>query len=129
MAARPRSDPHGPLSFYAAGRMQRVCQVCMRPVQEGAFEVHHVLYRQRCRRAAVSEWHPHNALLLCDGCRAHHEQHSGAPSAQRISTGDLRTENVEFVLASLGAPRAYEYLRRYYRDEPQDPRVAQLIAT
>ena len=82
---------------------------------------HHAVYRQQVRRHGGDEWDPRNALLLCDSCHLRH--HNRCPA---LPATVLRSENIAFAVELLGAPAAYEYLRRRYTGD--DPRLEALIA-
>lgn len=80
---------------------------------------HHVVYAQHVVRESGDVWHPDNALILC--VSSHAKTHQG-----RLELTDLRDENYRFAVDLLGAPRAYEYLKRRYAGA--DPRLDELIA-
>ena len=82
---------------------------------------HHVTYVQEVRRHGGEMLDPRNALTLC--VRHHGRHHSRQePVPLRV----LRRENIEFAVELMGAPAAYEYLRRRYVGD--DPRLEALIA-
>lgn len=109
-------------SFFNEGRFQVVCANCG---ATGDFDVHHVLYRQACRKEGAPEWSPDNALRICDrpitGC--HGTQHGSM--GLRIKLTALRDENIAFCAHFLGAGKAYNYLTRRYSGS--DPRVDALL--
>lgn len=112
-------------SFWMEAKYQGMCAGCGRI--KVAWEAHHVLFLQECRRAGAPEWSPDNALRGCvDNDACHHAQHSGAPGAQRIAISKLRNENLAFILRWLGAGAGYNYLTRHYADDG-DPRLDVLL--
>lgn len=80
------------------------------------FEAHHVVYRQHLRDLHLPEWDTRNARAVT--LRNHQLHHDGF----RIRVEDLTDENIAYAFEVMGGA-AYDYLRRYYRDNPPDPRL------
>lgn len=109
-------------SFYAEARWQGACAVTGEVGPD--WEAHHVLKRQHCRAAGAAEWDPRNALRLK---RSIHKSGLAEGRLSEVQTRNLRDENIEFVVESLGVGPAIEYLRRYYDDDSDpDPRLIEL---
>lgn len=106
-------------SFYEEGKYQIVCAVpdCQAP---GAFEVHHAVQKQRCRREGAPQHSPDDALRTCLGCHGDHTSHK-----RRIPMAALRDENIAFAAHWLGAGPAYEYFHSHYSGS--DPRIDALL--
>jgi hypothetical protein len=107
-----------PASFRNEARYQRTCAVCDKP---GRFVAHHVVYEQHLRNIGLrgnALFDTRNALGTHSHC--HTGKHHSAMG--KIQTFRLRDENIEYAFEVLG-PRAYDYLRRYYDDSGEDPRI------
>jgi cytochrome c553 len=105
--------------FREAALAQGRCQNC--GLRRGKLDAHHVLYEQHLRREGLPRFERANALLLCALCHQRHHARSAV-----LPTSVLRDENLAYLTQSLGAPRALEYLRRYYDAEVRDVRVLEL---
>lgn len=107
--------------FQDAARAQRVCAApgCSRrgPRKGLDFEAHHVIYEQHLRSRRLPIYNAMNALRLCPDC---HDKHHG-PN-WKLPTGSLTDENVLYAFVVLGTA-AVDYLRRYYDDSAEDPRL------
>lgn len=119
----PLTDIDDARAFYEEGKYAGCCAHCGKI--KGAWQVHHVVFRQRCRREGAPEWSPDDALRICSGAAqcCHEREHS---AQERICCSDLRDENIAFAARWLGAGPAFNYLTRYYEDDG-DPRVHQLL--
>jgi hypothetical protein len=111
-------------AFKDEARFQKVCAVgdgdCDDPT--GPWHPHHVVYEQHVVSVDPRLRHdPDNALRVTVSCHGPH--HSGQ---RRIRTRELRDENINFAVRLLGAGKAVNYLRRYYNDHSQDPRIANI---
>ena len=117
------TDIDDPRSFYEEGKYMGHCGHCGRI--KGSWQVHHVVFRQRCRSEGAPEWSPDNAFRVCSGAadRCHEREHS---AQERVRCSDLRDENIAFAVRWLGRGPAFNYLTRYYEDDG-DPRVRQLL--
>lgn len=98
-------------SFFEAGKYMGMCGCCDRI--KGLYQVHHVVFQQRCRRDHAPEWSPDNAFRLCSGGAetCHEREHT---HQSQIPTAKLRTENIAFAWRWLGPGAAYNYFTRYY---------------
>lgn len=119
----PLSDIDDPRSFWLEAQYQGQCAHCGRI--KGAWQAHHVVFRQTCRREGAPEWSPDDAIRVCAGApdRCHEREHSGQ---ERLKCSDLRDENIAFAVRWLGPGAAFNYLVRYYEDDG-DPRVHHLL--
>ena len=90
-----------------------VCGCGRRAVQQ-----HHVLYQQHIPPAARDD--RRNLVAVCLECHGAHHLRSKV-----IRVRLLPDAVFEFAVETLGAPRAYEYLRRRYVGE--DPRLGRLL--
>ena len=117
------SDIDDPGAFYLEGRNQRGCAHC--GCIGGAWQVHHVVFRQRCRIEGAPQFSPDDALRVCAGTAdcCHEREHS---AQERLRCSDLRDENIEFAARWLNPGPAFNYLCRYYEDDG-DPRVHKLL--
>lgn len=84
---------------------------------------HHVVYEQHVRKYGGDIYDPRNGLTLCMTC--HNKHHHDADG--RLSTGDLRPENIEFAFELLGAYTA-DYFVRYYDDDSGGALMARSVA-
>lgn len=82
--------------------------------------LHHICYRQELRRVGGDEWDPRNAITLC---ASHHSSHHRQGRPVELSL--LPNAAFEFAAETLGAGRAYEYLKRRYSGT--DPRLDELL--
>jgi hypothetical protein len=62
---------------------------------DGLLEAHHVIKRQTLRREGADEWDSRNGLPLC---MRHH--YLVTMRKRRLTTRNLRPENIEFALAT-----------------------------
>jgi hypothetical protein len=117
------TDINNQVSFFLEGRYQQCCAHCGRI--KGSWQVHHVIFRQHCRKEGAPQYSPDNALRVCQGAAecCHEREHS---AQERIRVSDLRDENIAFAARWLGPGPAYEYLRRRYEDDG-DPRLDALL--
>ena len=83
----------------------RKCRACGAKGQHN----HHVVYTQHVLRVDGDRWDPANALRLCLGCHVLAHQHE-------VPVSVLRPVNIEYAFELLG-DAAYDYLKRYYRDD------------
>ena len=88
---------------------QKVCQApgCKKRAQVN----HHVIYEQHVIKAHGDPDDPHDALGLCNDCHTSHHRRGRV-----LPVSVLRPENIAFGFDLLG-PAAYDYFRRYYRDD------------
>jgi hypothetical protein len=111
-----------PASFHDEARFQGACASCGKT--KGAWEAHHVLQKQTCRRFHAPLYSPDNAMRLCskspDAC---HERHTTAQ--ERVRAKCLRDETIAFVARWLGPGPAYVYLSAQYAGS--DPRIEALV--
>jgi hypothetical protein len=103
--------------FYEAGCRQLACAACG---STGAFDIHHVVQRQICRREQIPQHHPDNALRICRDCHHRHSSHQGV-----LPLSALRDENIAFAVEFLGPGPAYNHFCRYYAG--RDTRVDDLL--
>lgn len=98
------SDPR---SFYEEGRYQRMCAGCG---ATGAFEVHHVVSKQRLKRLGRLDvlYDPRNALRLCEGLGTNQCHHK-----LTIPTSALLPDNICFMWEVLDVA-GHNYLERHY---------------
>lgn len=109
-------------SFKDEARFQKRCAVLDCPHPTGPWHPHHVVYEQHIVSVDPRlRYDPDNALRITVPCHGSH--HSGQ---RRIRTRELRDENIDFAVRLLGAGKAVNYLRRYYSDLSQDPRIANI---
>lgn len=101
--------------------MPKRCEnpACQAPV--GQLAAHHCVYRQEIRRHDGDLWDARNRLVLCAGCHSSHHRRGRV-----IAAAALPSSVLDFACDLLGAPAAYEYLRRRYSGD--DPRLEALIA-
>ena len=103
-------------AFFEEGRYMGMCGCCSRI--KGLFEVHHVVFEQRCRREGAPLKSPDNAFRLCSGTAetCHEREHT---HQSRIPVSKLRIQNIAFAIRWLGPGPAYNYFERYYvADDP-----------
>lgn len=85
---------------------------------ERAVHSHHIVYRQHLRGGRLDDCR--NLLALAKFC---HDNHHGR--SRTLPLRVLPDEAFAFAAELFGAPRAYEYLRRYYAGD--DPRLEALL--
>lgn len=114
-----------------AGKRDRVGEARWRAALKDACELHadcrrrdllqhHVVYRQAIERAGGDVWDSRDSMTVCNpGHTSHHQRGKIIPLVLLPDVAYL------FAAELLGAPRAYEYLRRRYGGD--DPRLDALL--